>query len=88
MSDLITARHTVTGIIDDYPANIISHPVLGQYLEPVEGDAETEPEVAEVSEPDDEDEEDKVVRDKKIFRRSGGSTDKEPSGVNEDKDGA
>lgn len=85
MSDLITARHTVTGIIDDYPANIISHPVLGHYLEPV---ADPEQSVADVSEPDDEEEEDKVVRDKKIFRRSGGSTDKEPSGVNEDKDGA
>jgi len=48
----LTARHTKTGIVSDYPANIVNHRVLGRNLE--------------VLDPEGEFEEDKVVIDKKV----------------------
>lgn len=52
------AINSVTGVIRDYPINVIRHRVLGRnleiYLEPI----------------DDEVEEDKVVIDKKVFKKS------------------
>lgn len=48
----LTARHTKTGIVSDYPENIVNHRVLGRNLE--------------VLDPEGEFEEDKVVIDKKV----------------------
>lgn len=39
MTDLIRARHTVSGVIAEVPANIFNHFVLGKYLEEVGPDA-------------------------------------------------
>lgn len=61
MSDLIPARHTITGIVADYPQNIIDHEVLGQYLEVVSLDSD-----GNVIE---EDEDDKVVIDKRVYTK-------------------
>jgi len=35
MTDLIRARHTVSGRIEEVPQNIFEHEVLGKYLEEV-----------------------------------------------------
>lgn len=51
------AKHSITGLIADYPDNVIQHRVLGQYLEVV-------------SEEPVEEEEEKVVIQKKAYRRS------------------
>lgn len=39
MTDLIRARHTISGVIAEVPANIFNHFVLGKYLEEVGPDA-------------------------------------------------
>lgn len=65
------AKHTVTGIVADYPDNILNHRILGQYLEPY-------------VEPADEEEEDKTVIDKRVYKKSTAPakdtiTDEEPT---------
>lgn len=39
MTDLIRARHTISGVIAEVPANIFDHFELGKYLEEVGPDA-------------------------------------------------
>lgn len=65
------AKHTITGIIADYPDTIINHRILGRslevYVEPIE-----------------EEEEDKTVIDKRVYKKSTAPakdtiTDEEPA---------
>lgn len=55
---MVLTINSVTGVVREYPENILSHRVFGRnleiYVEPVEDEAE----------------EDKVVIDKKIFKKS------------------
>lgn len=95
----VTARHTITGIVDDYPQNIIDHPILGQYLVPIDRDTlldiDTEThssglqviESSDVAEVEDEDEveEKKVVRDKRVYAKVGSATDT-PEGADNESD--
>lgn len=60
---MVLAINSETGLVRDYPINIVNHRVLGRnleiYVEPV----------------DDETEEDKVVIDKKIYKKSVNQSD-------------
>lgn len=54
MTDLIRARHTVSGVIAEVPESIFNHDVLGAYLEEVGPDAKPYlPEMHRVSLPND-----------------------------------